>query len=142
MSKNNGADGAPVSASAAGTNAEGKSCQHQPKNCETKPCDYLAPKQKPKYQNPQWLCYEGIREVVDWIRERTEIVPQVAILSGRGLGGIEENLHDKVVFKYSEIPHFHVIEGQAGLPLRCILHAGPRAPDARRYPFHQSQHGL
>lgn len=120
-SKNNAADGCAVSPSAAGTNADGKSCQHQTKHSETKPCDFLAPKPKQKYQNPQWLCYEGIREVVDWIRERTQIVPQVAILTGRGLGGIEANLDDKVVFKYSELPHFHVIEGQSDAPQQMTI---------------------
>jgi len=121
MSNNKTTSGDTVSASAAGTNADGKSCQHQPQQSQTKPCDYLAPIPKSKYQNPQWLCYEGIREVVDWIRERTHIVPQVAILTGRGLGGIEANLDDKVVFKYSEIPHFHVIEGQQDAPQQLTI---------------------
>jgi len=122
MSMNNKtAEGVAVSASAAGTNAEGKECQRKPPIGDTKPCVYASKDPKPKYQNPQWLCYEGIREVVDWIRERTQIVPQVAIMSGRGLGGIEANLDDKVVFKYSEIPHFHVVEGQSDAAQQMVI---------------------
>jgi len=121
-------EGAVVSASAAGTNADGKPCQHQQpqqlhqqSKCAAKTCDYLAEKPKAKYQNPQWLCYEGILEVVNWIRERTEIVPQVAILSGRGLGGLAEMLEDKIVFKYSDLPHFHVIDGSPDAPQQMTL---------------------
>jgi len=122
MSKNQTKDGVAVSASAAGTNPQGKVCQHKPpQNCQPKNCDYLAEKPKPKYTNPQWLCYEGIREVTDWIRERTQIIPQIAILSGRGLGGISEMLDDKIVFKYSELPHFHVIESEADAPQQMTL---------------------
>ena len=59
FSKNQNHEGEVVSGSAAGTNAEGKACQHEPRQCEVKNCDYLAQKPKPKYVNPQWLCYEG-----------------------------------------------------------------------------------
>jgi len=121
MSKNHSKAGCEVSASAAGTNSDGKACQHKPEQCDVKKCDFLAEKRKPKYTNPQWLCYEGIREVVDWISERTQIVPQIAILSGRGLGGIAEQLDDKVVFKYADLPHFHVIDSAPDVPQQMTI---------------------
>lgn len=121
ISNNHSKNGNEVSPSAAGTNPEGKACQHKPQHCEVKSCDYLSEKPKPKCTSPQWLCYEGIREVVDWIRERTQIVPQVAILSGRGLGGISEMLEDKIVFKYADLPHFHVIDLPADVPQQMTI---------------------
>jgi len=115
------ANGMPVSGSAAGTNPEGKSCEVSPGNkkpkCDEKSCD--KPK-TPKYLNPQWLCYEGIREVVDYIREKTQILPQVAILCGKNIDGIVDKLDSKVVFTYEELPHFHVLAGKASAQLLTI----------------------
>merc|ERR1712121_49637 len=53
--------------------------------------------------------------------EGTQIVPQIAILSGGGLGEITDQLHEKVVFKYSEIPHFHVIEDSSDAPQQMTI---------------------
>src|ERR1700747_128389 len=51
-----------------------------------------------------------------FIRERTALRPQTAIVLGTGLGGFADRLTGQVAIPYSEIPHFPrpTVEGHAG----------------------------
>lgn len=57
------------------------------------------------------------QEAVDYIRkEMGNINPKVAIVLGSGLGVLSEEIEDKKIVKYSDIPHFPVstVAGHAG----------------------------
>jgi len=55
-------------------------------------------------------------ESVDFIRGKTSLRPQIALVLGSGLGAFADDLADRVVLPYSAIPHFPVssAEGHAG----------------------------
>jgi purine-nucleoside phosphorylase len=52
----------------------------------------------------------------DYILERTQIRPQIAIILGSGLGALADEVQVDVAFPYSEIPGFPVstVSGHAG----------------------------
>jgi len=55
-------------------------------------------------------------ESVDFIRCKTSLRPQIALVLGSGLGAFADDLADRVVLPYSAIPHFPLssAEGHAG----------------------------
>lgn len=60
--------------------------------------------------------YEEIQESAEALRRRTPRPPQVAIITGSGLGGLAEELKEPVSIPYAEIPHFPPasVEGHPG----------------------------
>ena len=58
-----------------------------------------------------------IHLAADYIRERINIKPSVAIILGSGLGDIADYLEDKVTIPYNEIPYFPTssVAGHAGM---------------------------
>ncbi len=60
--------------------------------------------------------YEKLMSVLSQIRERTDFVPECAIVLGSGLGGFAENIEVKTTIEYSEIDGFPVstVSGHAG----------------------------
>jgi purine-nucleoside phosphorylase len=59
---------------------------------------------------------DKINETVNWIKERTEVLPQVGIILGTGLGGLGTEIEAEHVFPYEEIPNFPLstVEGHKG----------------------------
>ena len=57
-----------------------------------------------------------LAESVAAIRKRTDLVPDVILTLGSGLGELGDEVEKKVVIPYGEIPHFLVskVEGHAG----------------------------
>lgn len=49
-----------------------------------------------------------IKESADYIRSKTQVVPQVGIILGTGLGSLAERVENAVAVKYDDIPHFPV----------------------------------
>ena len=47
-----------------------------------------------------------IEESAKFVRSRWQGAPKAGIILGTGLGGISEDIHDKVTIPYEEIPHF------------------------------------
>jgi len=54
----------------------------------------------------RFYTYERVEEIVEFIRERAPIKPEIAIICGSGLGGLAELVTDKIVIPYADIPHF------------------------------------
>ena len=57
------------------------------------------------------------QEAADYIKTKmTNVKPKIAIILGSGLGVISDDIEDKIVLKYSDIPNFPVstVEGHAG----------------------------
>lgn len=50
--------------------------------------------------------YERIQESAAYIKEQTEIVPEVAVILGTGLGSFVDMIDVDAIIPYSEIPHF------------------------------------
>ena len=50
--------------------------------------------------------YEDYENSAEFIRERMKgLKPKIAIILGSGLGVLSEEIKDKIVIKYSEIPN-------------------------------------
>nr|CDS34496.2 purine nucleoside phosphorylase [Hymenolepis microstoma]CDS35244.2 purine nucleoside phosphorylase [Hymenolepis microstoma] len=61
-------------------------------------------------------CYETVKFVVDFIKTKAEVAPQVAIICGSGLGTLADVVTDKIIIKYEEIEQFpkSTVAGHAG----------------------------
>lgn len=57
-----------------------------------------------------------VQEAVAYIRSKTEIVPEIGLILGSGLGVLADYIENAVRIQYQEIPHFPVstVEGHAG----------------------------
>ncbi|MDO5044325.1 MAG: purine-nucleoside phosphorylase [Coriobacteriia bacterium] len=53
--------------------------------------------------NEHW--YEELMQAVRVIKSKTELVPQIGVILGSGLGSVADALEDAVHIPYSEIPH-------------------------------------
>ena len=52
------------------------------------------------------MFYKKIQEAVDFILKRIKTKPTIAIILGSGLGSLVDNIKDKEIISYKEIPHF------------------------------------
>jgi len=50
--------------------------------------------------------WERIEETAAWIRERTDVAPEVGLILGTGLGELGQRIEDACALPYGEIPHF------------------------------------
>jgi purine-nucleoside phosphorylase len=59
---------------------------------------------------------ETIKETTSFIRSKTKLNPEIAIILGTGLGKIADEIDAETVIPYEEIPHFPVstVEGHDG----------------------------
>lgn len=57
-----------------------------------------------------------IGEAKDFIKSRIDFIPDIAVILGTGLGTLADHIENKIVIKYSEIPHFPLstVAGHAG----------------------------
>lgn len=60
--------------------------------------------------------YSRAGEAADFIRKKIKIQPAIALVLGSGLGGFADDLSDRTVISYSQIPHFPLTSaiGHAG----------------------------
>ncbi|MEW6189207.1 MAG: purine-nucleoside phosphorylase [Actinomycetota bacterium] len=58
--------------------------------------------------NPVEQFKNQIREATNFVRERMIIKPKVGIVLGSGLGGLVDEIADKKVIPYRDIPHFPI----------------------------------
>lgn len=60
--------------------------------------------------------FEECTETAEWLMNRTNICPVLAIICGSGLGGLADKLEDSVTFNYQDIPQFptSTVQGHAG----------------------------
>jgi len=59
---------------------------------------------------------DQINDAVEYIREQTKIVPEIAIILGTGLGALAQQVENSLEIPYENIPHFPVstLEAHAG----------------------------
>ncbi|WP_129598380.1 purine-nucleoside phosphorylase [Anaerophilus nitritogenes] len=60
--------------------------------------------------------YERIQESAKYILNTTKVHPEIGLILGSGLGSLADQIEEKEIYPYSEIPHFPVstVEGHAG----------------------------
>ncbi len=60
--------------------------------------------------------YSRAGEAAEFIRKKIKVQPAIALVLGSGLGGFADELADKIVIPYSQIPHFPMTSaiGHAG----------------------------
>ena len=61
--------------------------------------------------------YEKYEESAKYIKEKIGgLKPKIAIILGSGLGVLSDEIENKIIIKYNEIPNFPVstVEGHAG----------------------------
>lgn len=51
---------------------------------------------------------ERVKETVNYIQEKTQLRPRIAVILGSGLGAFAEELEEATVIPYGEIPNFMV----------------------------------
>ena len=51
---------------------------------------------------------EKMKETEKYIRDRIKDIPKIAIILGSGLGSLADDIEDKVVIPYKDIPNFPV----------------------------------
>ncbi|QQK79806.1 purine-nucleoside phosphorylase [Salicibibacter cibi] len=59
---------------------------------------------------------ETVKNAVDLIKQKTAVNPQIAVTLGSGLGGLADDIEDKTVIRYEDIPGFptSTVSGHAG----------------------------
>lgn len=59
---------------------------------------------------------EKIKQSVAYIRQQTDLTPEIGLILGSGLGDLAQEVENAVIIAYRDIPHFPVstIEGHAG----------------------------
>jgi purine-nucleoside phosphorylase len=60
--------------------------------------------------------FDDVSETTDFLEERIDETPEIAMILGSGLGALADELDEPTALPYSEIPHFPVsaVEGHAG----------------------------
>ncbi len=60
--------------------------------------------------------YDAIQQTKAWIEERVDASPAIALILGSGLGALADDLEDRKVFPYGEVPNWptSAVEGHAG----------------------------
>ena len=60
--------------------------------------------------------YQKIIETANYIKDKANINPKIAIILGSGLGNFTENIEDSIEIKYEEIPNFPIstVKGHGG----------------------------
>ena len=62
------------------------------------------------------MFYDKVSQSAAYIREKTSLRPQIAIILGSGLGALVDAMEDRIAIPYAEIPNFPVstVQGHAG----------------------------
>ena len=60
--------------------------------------------------------WEKVQETVNFIKEKTNFIPEYGVILGSGLGGFTEDITIEYVLDYSAIPNFPVstVQGHKG----------------------------
>ncbi|TMW45488.1 hypothetical protein DOY81_009435 [Sarcophaga bullata] len=66
--------------------------------------------------NEENYSYEVIKDIADYLLQRTSVRPVIGIICGSGLSSLADNITDTQSFAYEDIPNFPVstVEGHVG----------------------------
>lgn len=85
------------------------------------------------------LGYDAIVETSQWLSERIETPPEIALILGSGLGELAEEFEDARAFDYAEIPHFptSTVTGHAGRLVFGTFSGRPAVAMQGRFHFYE-----
>lgn len=80
-----------------------------------------------------------IKESVEFISKQVKVQPFAGIILGTGLGGLVQEIQDKIEIPYSEIPHFPIstVEGHKGQLIFGTLGGKPIVAMQGRFHFYE-----
>jgi len=83
--------------------------------------------------------YEKAKEAADFIRSKYEKEIKVALVLGSGLGAFADEVENKVVIPYEEIPHFQksTVQGHAGQLVLGEVNGVPVAVQQGRFHYYE-----
>lgn len=83
--------------------------------------------------------YETINEIVNYLKERTNIQPKIGIICGSGLSSLADNITDQHTFTYEEIPHFptSTVEGHVARLVFGYIHGFPVMAMQGRFHYYE-----
>ena len=60
--------------------------------------------------------YNRLKNALDYIRTKTDFVPEVAVVLGSGLGGFADEIDTELIVPYSDLPDFPIstVPGHSG----------------------------
>lgn len=69
----------------------------------------------------------NFQETVEFIKEKVNTIPKIAIVLGSGLGSLADEIEDKICISYNDIPNFPIstVEGHKGELIFGILNDVP-----------------
>ena len=62
--------------------------------------------------------FAKIEEAKNYINSVKDLKPEIAIILGTGLGGVGQEIKDKTIISYKNIPHFRSEERRVGKECR------------------------
>lgn len=82
---------------------------------------------------------EKINETAEYIQSKTDIIPEVGIILGTGLGGLVNEINIKDVIPYEEIPNFPIstVEGHSGKLIFGVLGGKPVVAMQGRFHYYE-----
>lgn len=82
---------------------------------------------------------ENVKECARFIKEQFGNIPKTAVILGTGLGKLAEDINDKVVLNYQDIPNFPVstVEGHSGKLILGKLGNSPILAMQGRFHFYE-----
>ncbi len=80
--------------------------------------------------------FEKIQEATNYIRQKTNLQPQIAIILGTGLSGLADEIEDAIHIPYGEIPNFPVSTVASHKGQLIIGHLGGQPVIAMAGRFH------
>lgn len=86
--------------------------------------------------------YKKIKESSEYILEKTKFQPEIGLILGSGLGAIANQIENKEIYPYSEIPNFPVstVEGHAGQLVIGTLEGKKVVAMQGRFHFYEGYH--
>ena len=51
---------------------------------------------------------DKFNETVNYLKEKVKEIPKIAIILGSGLGSLADDIEDKIVIPYKDIPNFPI----------------------------------
>ena len=83
--------------------------------------------------------FERIVEAVDFIKEKSPLVPRVGVVLGSGLGEFADQVETKTAIPYADIPHFRKVSvaGHAGRLVLGRVGSVPVAVLQGRYHYYE-----
>jgi len=80
--------------------------------------------------------WEKVNEAVTFIKNKTELLPEIGIILGTGLGPLADRIENKIVIPYKDIPHFPITTIQSHLGNLVIGKLGNKNVVAMQGRFH------